>query len=84
MFGSCATVFRYLLDSAGGLGPFSVVSDDREGGPVMLVELAVVEQRYRAVLEVLEGSSVSASPICCLVPGSHSRSAPSSPAEANR
>jgi transposase InsO family protein len=29
------------------------------GGPAVLVELGVVEQRYRAVLEVLEGASVT-------------------------
>jgi transposase-like protein len=29
-----------------------------EEGPVVLVELGVVEQRYRAVLEVFDGASV--------------------------
>lgn len=33
-------------------------SPDRWEEPVVLVDLGVVEQRYRAVLEVLDGASV--------------------------
>ena len=48
--------FRWFHARAAGVG-LPLRSGDRGGEePVVLVELGVVEQRYRAVLEVLDGA----------------------------